>query len=359
MFLKAASILAAAWLAQGISEDELFRLAEQARKEGRPQEALAGIETLLERRPDQLKAHVGYQKLLRIQKNTSQLVEEYKALLETRGEGWCHYLYGRLLRDPKRKRKGLALDPKNFELRITLADVLRRNFRREEAVSKYRAALPDRPEALREHLAYIKLRRDSGKPAEVLREYQARLEKSPGDSRSHLLYPSALLTFGIESGTKEHLDRVLELAPGNLYVLGGLGVYYITSKNPPMAQNALEEALRPDPYHPGTLYQQGVRLLFFLNDDRGFEPLRKAAYLDPDSSRIFSDLGAAYLTPQDGGPRRGKPEEVFRPGPDQRFLRSPDGSSRVGPGGLRWRDRMPEQDDRSLPLRRRVPHVLG
>ena len=136
--------------------------------------------------------------------------------------------------------------------------------------------------------------RDEGKPAEVLQEYQARLVRSPDDFRSQLLYASALLTFGIEPGTKVHLDRALELSPGNQYVPGALGVYYIKSKDLPKSRNVLDDALPADPYHPGTLYQQGVLLLFFLGDDRRFASLQMAARLDPDSSRIFSDLGAAY-----------------------------------------------------------------
>lgn len=300
MFLGAAAALATVCLAQGQTDEQLFRLGERARKEDRSGEALTAFKALLERKPDHLEGHLGYQKLLQSQKKEAVLVGEYKAFLERRGEAWCHYLYGRLLRDPKKEeelfRKGLALDPKSFELRLALADALRRDLRREEAVREYRKALPDRPDALREHLAYIKLMRDLGRPAEVLGEYSKRLERTPEDFRSYLLYASALITFGIDAQTKELLDRALELSPGNQHVLGALGVYYAKSKDIPKAQKALEEALRADPYHPGTLYQQGVVLLFLADDDRGFEPLRAAARLEPDSSKIFSDLGAAYLT---------------------------------------------------------------
>lgn len=310
------AILASAICSQNQAADQLYQKAERARKEDKVSEALAAYKALLDLQPEDIPGHVGYQKLLLSQEREKELVDEYRVLLEKRGGAGFHYLYGRLLRDPRREeelyRKGLALDPKRFELRIALADALRRDLRREDAAREFRTALADNPEALREHLSYIKLMRDLGKPDEVLFEYERRSQTNPKDFRSHLLHASALLTFGLSERAKEHLDRALELGPGNPYVLGALGIYYAKTKDIPRAQRSLEEALRADPYHAGTLYQLGVVRTFLANDDGGIELLKTAARLEPDSSTIFSDLGASYLSRMKLDPAEKNLKEALR-----------------------------------------------
>lgn len=277
----------------------LLEAAERARKEGRGKEALAGYRVVLAAKPDLVEAHLGYQKLLKSQKKDDLLLEEYRGLFERLGESWCHYLYGRVLRDAGKElelyRKGLVLAPDNFELRIALADALRRERRLGEAIREYRAVIKDRPEALREHLAYIKLMRDANKSDEAVAEYAELASTNRSDFRWALLQGGALITAGRNEQARAPLERALELSPRSPHVLVTLGVYYIKAKDYVRARDYYERSLREDPYFVGGIYQSGLLLVFVRNDEEGLRRLNEAARLEPDSSLILSDLGAALL----------------------------------------------------------------
>ena len=144
----------------------LYEKAELARKQGKEAEALELFEKALERLPDDLDTHVGYQKLLQSQGKDAQLIEEYGKLLEKRQDAWCYYLLGRVLHDPAREeelyRKGLTKDPESFDLRAALAWALKRQVKRAAAAKEYLEALRLRPDSLKTHGRYTDVVRGMG-----------------------------------------------------------------------------------------------------------------------------------------------------------------------------------------------------
>src|SRR5262245_61742031 len=98
--------------------DVLLEKAERARKEKRPEEALRLFRDLLAKAPDNLEAHLGYQKLLQSQGKESELVKEYEAIAEKKPEPWALFLLGRVLHDPMREealyRRALEKAPDSF-----------------------------------------------------------------------------------------------------------------------------------------------------------------------------------------------------------------------------------------------------
>ena len=303
MVVEAALAFLTGTISQEAGTPALYERAERAREEGRAEEAVVAFRDLLRSQPDHLQAHLGYQKVLKSQKKDAELVEEYRKHLERNEEWWSYYLLGRVLRDAAREeelyRKGLALAEDRFELRIALADALRRQRRLKEAVEGYRAALKDRPDALREHVAYIKLLRDAGRIGEAVVEYARRAKKDESDYRGPLLLGSALITAGEIEQARRPIERALELAPRSPHALVTLGIYFTKAKNYDRAHESYERALREDPHFVGGLYQSGVLLHFVKKDALGFERLKEAARLEPDSSVILADLGAAYITRSD------------------------------------------------------------
>ncbi|HZY95119.1 MAG TPA: tetratricopeptide repeat protein, partial [Candidatus Bathyarchaeia archaeon] len=94
---------------------------------------------------------------------------------------------------------------------------------------------------------------------------------------------------------QKHVERALQMAPGNPYVNYVMGMIYLVSKQPARAKPFLEESVSIDPKQPPSLLALGtVRLQ--LNDNAGaIEILERDVLLDATSWKAEWSLANAYL----------------------------------------------------------------
>lgn len=94
---------------------------------------------------------------------------------------------------------------------------------------------------------------------------------------------------------KKHLEKALQMAPGNPYVNYVAGMIYVLSKHAAQAQPFLEKSVSIDPKQPPSLLALGTVRYELGNYEGAIQVLEQAAQMDPTSYKSEWLLASVYL----------------------------------------------------------------
>jgi tetratricopeptide (TPR) repeat protein len=290
-------------LLQDPSPEELFKRAESLRKELKDADAIVAYQQLLKRRPDDLPAHLGYQKVMWRLKKRGTLLTEYQALLKEKNLPWCYFLCGRLLHDAVKEeelyRKGLEIDPKDIQLRKALCGVLAAQQKITPAVEQARKVLELNPNDFSAHKTLIRLLVDADKELEAVEEYRNFLKAKPNDPLLRLGLAYSLMMLGNWDEAQKLLEAAVRQSPDDSDTLTIWAMFLRKRKRTDDAVAAFRKLLRKDPDDPVILRELGITLFILRKDAKGIDGVKRAAVLEPDDSRTWTDLGSLQLMQKD------------------------------------------------------------
>ena len=285
------------------AESSLFEKAEIARKENRESDALELFRQALAAQPDDVEAHLGYQKLLQSLGKETRLVDEYSRLLRERDEPWCHFLLGRVLHDPAREeelyRKGLEKNPDSFRLRLALASALRRQRRYEEAKTEYLAAQRLEPVSMRAHTGFMNLLRQMGEESSLPKIYAEGARDAATDHFPFLLHGIALAISGDLTGSLEQMQRAQKLAPDDIEVLLALATLHFKQGATDAAHRYFETVMEKDRWNSRCLLYLGMIRILYRGDESGIEFAKESVRLEPGDPSAVANLGNSYFALRD------------------------------------------------------------
>lgn len=187
----------------------------------------------------------------------------------------------------------------------SLAVVLRKLGRVEEAIEAYRAALSHDPQlaAARSELASVLALRHRG--AEAIAVYRAGLELSPDDPRWPIELGQHLIRGGRFADAREELERAIARQPtsASLYVPLATACFQLGDRSAGVAH--LRRAIDLDLRLPEAHYNLGMALLKERQVEEAIASLSEAVELEPGRAIYHYNLGVATFM-------AGRPKDALR-----------------------------------------------
>ncbi len=252
----------------GISREEIFVRGVEARREGRPQDAIEAFRQVLGLDPDDAEALFN---LARAQIETGELEEAERHLrraLEISPEFFdAHFnlavLLGRLGREQEAARyleRAVLIDPDHLPTRVLWARLLAQQGDSRRAVEELERALSVDSADRGARLALAGLHEQLGNSSEAAAQFDLLLELSPEDPEVHLGRARNLILAGSYRRAREALDSSLGRLPRDRSLRHLLARFLATCPDPALrdgdralalARGIVAELLTPD--HAETL----------------------------------------------------------------------------------------------------------
>src|SRR5579864_4794184 len=118
---------------------------------------------------------------------------------------------------------------------------------------------------------------------------------------------------------QKHLEKALQMAPGNPYVNYVLGMIYLVSKQAALAKPFLEKSVSIDPKQPPSLLALGTVRLQLEDYPGAIEVLSQDVQIDATSWKAQWTLANAYLKQQDYAKAREFAEQALQNGKQNAF----------------------------------------
>ena len=136
---------------------------------------------------------------------------------------------------------------------------------------------------------------------QALQRYREALQQDDAYAPTHLALASLYMQLGREDEALRELEKVDDLAPDNLFVLGQLGQLYMQREDYDKGIDALQRATALNPEDAMLRYWLGVAYHYrsYADAERGVGELEEAAKLKPNQAEIYYHLAMAYVRRDD------------------------------------------------------------
>ena len=285
-------------------------LAETLRKQERYEEAIASYRAVLEIDPEYVLAHAGLgTALFRLKRYEEALPVMEKAVslqleLPRARVALLHLFMGRAARELGRPeaaeelfRQVMALDPRNTEPLLELANLRVMQQRYEEADVYLRRARELRPRDPATFHTVAEALRKQNRYEEAIASYRTALELDPEYAPAHAGLGIALFQWEHYEEAVEAMEKAVALQP-ELPVAGSLhrfmGIAWQEMGRPEAAAKQYERAVRIDPRDTEALDRLAMVRFKQQRYEEALALYRTMIEINPDSAQTHSNLGTSY-----------------------------------------------------------------
>lgn len=283
--------------------DRQLQTAQQLLQDRRLPEALALLDTILARRPNDLEAHLKRgSALFRMGRLDAALASVDRAIaLEPRHPG-AHLLKGSICGAGGRYDMALAAYDRAIAIRPEFADAwfgrgnaLARKNSHADALASYRQTLALAPNHADAWVGCAEALVNTGRGDEALEAYGKALAIRPEQTNALLGRANLLLNLRRFDEARPDYDRLLRLNPNLAAAWLGRGIIEGRAQRRDDALNAFQRALALDPGLARAWLQGGIVLREMGRNAEAFDAVRKALDLDPGLEDGWVELGALEL----------------------------------------------------------------
>jgi tetratricopeptide (TPR) repeat protein len=219
----------------------------------------------------------------------------------------------------KTLRGFIAQDPRNYDLRFGLADLLLRTGATKEALEAYDEVVTQDgtgPKGLvaRDHIAAIDLAQ--GRDAEARKLVDQVLQKNPHDSDAMLVRGQIELKQQNPTAAVGDFRAVLRDQPNSAEINRLLGHAYLANGEPGLAEQSLRTAMEAAPRNTEMRMEMAQLLLRTGRTDQSVALLEEGVRASPADAQMREVLVRAYLAKPDLAAARGAAEDLKTLRPD-------------------------------------------
>ena len=194
----------------------------------------------------------------------------------------------------KALQQALALDPKNADATLLLAEINLRQNESMAALTSLKQLVREHPRIFQAHLALARAYRSVNQPAAAAEAYETMTKTFPRSPQPHFAWGQLLVAEGKRDVARQKFERVVELSPDFFPAIEELVNLDIAGGDYPAAEKRIKAAIERQPRAPGLHVIASKIYSAQKNVQASEQALARAITLDPNHEGANLALARLY-----------------------------------------------------------------